>query len=267
MPVMARAVQRALRGVLILAAALLLLCGCEPPAEPAGREDREAGAGALRLTYYGQSSFLVEAGVRILIDPYSPELGYGVIDLPADLVTMSHHHLDHNYGAGGRGARILPGLTPEGDWNPLQEALGAVQIHTVNSFHDRRRGDWLGKNSIFVFQTASLRLVHLGDLGHPLDEEAVAQIGRADLLFIPVGGHYTLPYEEALEVIARLSPAIVIPMHYRTASHGDRNLATLEEFLDRGPPYPVRAKQSHITIRREELPAETEIWAMEYELP
>ena len=78
----------------------------------------------------------------------------------------------------------------------------------------KRQGRNLGKNSIFVFETPSLRLVHLGDLGHLLTDDQIGLIGKADVLMIPVGGYYTISPEDALEVIARISPSVVIPIHY-----------------------------------------------------
>lgn len=260
-------------GVLLLAV-LLFAGGCaiEPEDQeeagklPDNHEKKEATA-SLSLTYYGQAAFLIDAGEKILVDPYRPELGYGRIDLPADLVTVSHHHFDHDYADGGQGAEALFGLSPAGEWQQVQKDAGFARIYSVNTYHDSNNGSWLGKNSIFVFEIAGLRLVHAGDLGHPLGRDEIEQIGQADLLFIPVGGHYTLPYEAILQVIEELKPAVVIPMHYRTEYYGDHNLGTLFDFLNQDPPYPICKKSSLITVSKEELPASTEIWTMEFQLP
>ena len=37
-----------------------------------------------------------------------------------------------------------------------------------------------------------------------------------DLLFLPVGGRYTIDARDADEVMDQLNPALVVPMHYRT---------------------------------------------------
>lgn len=260
----------------LLMALLLFAGGCAGPPEiqeetddelKIGEEEKEDAA-SLALTYYGQAAFLMDAaGKKILVDPYRPELGYGRIDLPVDLVTISHHHFDHDYAEGGRGAKVLLGLSQDGEWQKVEEDAGFAKIYSVNTYHDSSNGSWLGRNSIFVFEIAGLRLIHAGDLGHPLGLDEIEQIGPADLLFIPVGGHYTLPYEAILEVIEGLKPAAVIPMHYRTTYYGDHNLGTLQDFLNQDLPYPVREKNSSITVNKEELPASTEIWTMEIQLP
>ena len=35
------------------------------------------------------------------------------------------------------------------------------------------------------------------------------------MLFLPIGGTYTLDYKQAFEYVEQLAPKIVIPMHYR----------------------------------------------------
>lgn len=47
----------------------------------------------------------------------------------------------------------------------------------------------------------------------------------------------------------------------------DMNPSTLDEFLDRGRPHTVYRKGHSIKISGADLPAETEIWAMEYVIP
>ena len=70
----------------------------------------------------------------------------------------------------------------------------------------------------------------MGDFGQAaLREEQAAAIGAVDLLFIPVGGGPTLGADGAREIVARLAPRWVVPMHYRTPRIGF--LDTAEEFL------------------------------------
>ncbi len=220
------------------------------------------------LTYLGHSAFLIDNGLKILVDPYSPGLGYGEIDLEADLVIISHEHEDHNY-CPGRCGQVLRGLAPSGEWNRQDLDFQGLRIYNVDSYHDAHDGSRLGKNSIFVLEMPGLRIVHLGDLGHRLTEEQRAQIGKVDLLIIPVGGYYTLPVEEVLAVIDHLQPRAVIPVHFRTAHNSHTPIGSVEEFICLDLPCQVKYKDSRICLAGEDLPdpGQTEIWVMEYMLP
>jgi L-ascorbate metabolism protein UlaG (beta-lactamase superfamily) len=170
----------------------------------------------MRLTYYGHSSFLVEAhdGTRIILDPYrhgayDGALEYDPIDEPADMVLASHEHPDH--GA----TDTIPGR-PRVFVHPVTAKVGAVQIQGIEVAHDEAGGSKRGKNTILILDDGDVRLVHLGDLGHPLDEDTVRRIGRVDILMVPVGGFYTIDHDEAAAVVEALAPRVVLPMHYKT---------------------------------------------------
>jgi L-ascorbate metabolism protein UlaG (beta-lactamase superfamily) len=60
------------------------------------------------------------------------------------------------------------------------------------------------------------KICHLGDLGHPLTEELIEEIGEIDVLLIPVGGNFTITGKEAAVVCKTIKSNIVIPMHYKT---------------------------------------------------
>ncbi len=239
----------------------------DPP--PQDRSEQAKGDERMYLTYLGHSAFLINSdGLKILIDPYNPELGYGEINLEADLVIVSHEHEDHNHCPENCG-QVLRGLTDCGEWNRQDLEFEGLHIYNVNSYHDDHDGSRLGKNSIFVLEMPRLRIVHLGDLGHRLTEKQRAGIGRVDLLMIPVGGYYTLPLKEVLTVIEHILPRVVIPMHFSTAHHSHTPIGSVEELICMDLPYQVKFKDSRICLTDEELPdpGQTEIWVMEYMLP
>jgi L-ascorbate metabolism protein UlaG (beta-lactamase superfamily) len=99
--------------------------------------------------------------------------------------------------------------------SPLGDVIG------VASEHDEAAGTQRGPNTIFVFTLDGVRVCHMGDFGQRgLREEQAEAIGAIDLLFVPVGGGPTLGAEGAVEVIERLQPRWVVPMHYRTERIG-----------------------------------------------
>lgn len=191
----------------------------------------------LTLTWYGQSCFLLESasGTRVLIDPFSKGIGY---DLPAglraDAVTVSHEHADHDNVALAAGhPRVLRGLTADKKgWTKIDEKIKDIAIRSVGVYHDDKHGAERGLNTVFIFEVGGLRIAHLGDLGHVLDDDQLSAIGSVDVALVPVGGHFTVDAQAATRVIDQLHPRlVVVPMHFRTAASTVAQLATVDEFL------------------------------------
>lgn len=191
----------------------------------------------LTLTWFGQSCFLIEtaAGTRIITDPIPRGIGYELpVGLRADAVTISHEHPDHNnVGLVTGRPRIFRGLTADKKgWTKIDDKVKDVTIRSVGVYHDDKRGAERGLNAVFIFESGGLRIAHLGDLGHPLDDEQLSAIGSIDVVLVPVGGHFTIDARQASRVIDQLHPRLVIvPMHYRTAVSTISQLATVDEFL------------------------------------
>ncbi len=223
----------------------------------------EEGWPLVRITYLGHATFLVEGqGVRVLIDPYDERVGYPVVPVEATVVLVSHEHADHNNVSMARGApRVIRGLA-DGQWRTVRETVDGVTISTIPTFHDNSRGSQRGRNSAFVMEVEGLRVVHLGDLGHPLDEETAGAVGRPDVLMIPVGGHYTIDASQAYDVVARVQPPVAIPMHYKTEVNATWPLAPVEDFLRL---VRIHRRVGHTaTVEKATLPRETEVWVMSW---
>lgn len=182
---------------------------------------RAAGAPVVgKLTWYGQSCFLLEtaAGTRVLMDPFGKAPGRQVpAGLRADLVTISHEHPDHNNTRMSTGSpRVIHGLTADKKgWTRVEEKFRDVSIRSVGVYHDGKRGAVQGLDTVFIFEVGGLRIAHLGDLGHVLDDDELEAIGSVDVLLVPVGGATTLDAYQATRVIDQLHPRLmIIPMHY-----------------------------------------------------
>lgn len=214
--------------------------GATPPADgPTATAEatatEAAPAGAVELTWWGQSMFVLRSPGRtaVLLDPYG-DIGYRLPDpeeLDVDAVTVSHEHFDHNNVALGGGATVLRGLTVDG-YAEVNEEIGDVRIHAVPSYHDDEEGAQRGRNAIFVLETGGLRVVHLGDLGHTLSEEQIALIGEVDVLLVPTGGFFTIDAGTATEVVTQLAPRVVVPMHFGTTAVAIPQLAPVDVFLE-----------------------------------
>jgi len=215
----------------------------------------------MKIKFYGHSAFMIttDAGVRIITDPYQSgafggALSYGKIIDEADIVLASHDHEDHNYTKDIKGK--FTHITKAGTHN-----IKGLKIKAIPSHHDASKGKERGSNLIFVVDADGLIIVHAGDLGHTLEKEAVEEIGKVDILLIPVGGFYTIDSREATKVMNDLKPAITIPMHFKT-DKCTFPISDVEEFI-RGKKGVKRAKASEIEIKKESLPKEHEIIVLE----
>jgi L-ascorbate metabolism protein UlaG (beta-lactamase superfamily) len=223
-----------------LAVALLVLAGA---AGFAGLAAWAADSGTpatpakVTLTWFGQSCFLLDtaAGTRVVIDPIPKGIGYDLpVGLRADVVTISHEHADHNnVGLVSGRARVLRGLTADKKgWAKIDEKVKDIAIRTVGVYHDENRGAERGLNAVFIFEVAGLRIAHLGDLGHLLDDKQLSAIGSVDVVLVPVGGTFTIDADRATRIVDQLRPRLVIvPMHYRTAVSTISQLAPIDPFL------------------------------------
>ncbi len=193
----------------------------------------------MRIEWYGQAAFrLVAPQATVFIDPFAdvaPMAARGIqFDYPpiegvsADLVLVTHEHLDHN------GVEAI-----EGDPPVLRSTAGRLEspigeVVAIASEHDAAAGTERGPNTIFAFTLDGLRIVHFGDFGQrALRDEQAAAIGSPDLLCLPIGGGPTIGAEQAVLIIERLEPQWVVPMHYRTPRIGF--LEPPDQFLERVP--------------------------------
>jgi L-ascorbate metabolism protein UlaG (beta-lactamase superfamily) len=180
----------------------------------------------MRIQWYGQSAFaLAGADAAVFIDPFgdmSALAGRGIhFDYPliegvsADLLLVTHEHRDHNaVEAIGGDPTILRSTAGK-----LESPIG--EVVAVSSEHDPAAGTERGPNTIFVFTLDAVRVAHFGDFGQAaLRDEQAAAIGEVDLVFLPVGGGPTVDAAQAREIVDRLGPRWVVPMHYRTPKIG-----------------------------------------------
>ncbi|MBI2669838.1 MAG: MBL fold metallo-hydrolase [Candidatus Yanofskybacteria bacterium] len=164
----------------------------------------------MTISWYGQACFRLESkGVSVLIDPFSKEIGLRPPRLNDQIFLVTHEHYDHN------NVKEVP---PESFviHGPGEYEKSGVYVEGISSYHDNVQGTQRGLNTIYMIRAEDMRLCHLGDLGQAkLNDEQIEQIGDVDILFIPVGGKYTIDGKEAVEVIKQIEPKIIVPMHYK----------------------------------------------------
>lgn len=168
----------------------------------------------MRIHFFGHATVGITAndGTRLLIDPYEPggfggKMNYPPIVNSFDAVVCSHDHPDHSALAHVQTATQLDAGT-----------LGPFEISRVTLDHDEYQGERFGGQvDALIIEVDGLRLCHLSDVGHSPIREHVRALGAIDVLFVPVGGFYTIGSHQALSWIRRVGAHTSIPIHYRTS--------------------------------------------------
>ena len=168
--------------------------------------------------------FEIISDKTLVTDPHPPILGKLPKDLTADVVTVSHNHMDHNFIKGVGGDPEI--IDKVGDFE-----TGDFQIKSIKTFHDGENGKKRGENIVFVISIDDLKICHLGDLGHILNNEQIKEIGKIDILMIPVGGFFTIDADIAVKVIKQLKPMVVLPMHYKVKGLIPLPIAGVDKFI------------------------------------
>ena len=206
----------------------------------------------MKIKWLGHACFVLtsDTGIKIITDPYvtGSSLSYSEIEESADIVTVSHNHGDHNNVSAVQGnPEVVRGTTE----------LKGIKFKGIPTYHDDAGGKSRGDNTILCFEVDGIRVCHLGDLGHQLSAQQLAELGKVDILLIPVGGFFTIDAKVASQVCNQLALKVVIPMHYKT-NKCEFPITGVDEFL-RGKKDVSRLDASEVEFKQEELPASTQI--------
>lgn len=203
----------------------------------------------------GHSSFRLRGKSATLVtDPYdSTFIGLKFPKhIAADIVTVSHTHKDHNETTQIEGNPFV--VTGPGEYEI--KGIGIVGSATDHG------GDVQLRNTIYRIEMDDLTIVHLGDLGRMLTSAEIDMLDGVDILFVPVGGTYTLDAAMAKKVIAEIEPSIVIPMHYHRPGIAFKELAPVSVFLKEMEAETVAA-QPKLTVSKGKLSEEKQIIVLE----
>src|SRR5581483_2872098 len=127
------------------------------------------------IVYLGHSSFKIKGKTAsVVIDPFDEKMiGMKFSRSQAEILLVTHHHMDHSKTDNVSDVkRVVDG--------PGEYEISGVSIIGIQTFHDDKKGAERGRNTIYVIEMDGLRLLHLGDLGHKLDESQIKEIGNID---------------------------------------------------------------------------------------
>ncbi len=208
----------------------------------------------LQIRWHGHSCFEITNDLTLVTDPHDGKsIGIPAPNVQGDIILVSHDHFDHSSGVKlveKEGSKVVT--------DDRKRNISNIEISGVESFHDENSGSKRGENVIYKFIMDGIKFCHLGDLGHELDDSAVNKIGSVDILFIPVGGNFTIDDKKAWIIIKKIRPKIIIPMHYKIGGLS-LSIAGLDPFLEQSK-YKVNHVGNEIDIEKEDIPSEPEVW-------
>lgn len=171
----------------------------------------------MELTWYGRTCIRLRGKDAVVVnDPYPSIVGPTGRGITGDVVTFSHPDDNHppkkatklsRDGGTAMPTSLEPAFVLDG---PGEYEVHDVLLTGVRTYRDNDKGSQRGRQTAFVMELDGVHTIHLGDIGHELTEEKLADIGRVEVVCVPIGGALTAATAAAL--VAQLDPKIVIPM-------------------------------------------------------
>ena len=207
----------------------------------------------LQIRWHGHSCFELTNDITLVTDPHDGKsIGLPPPSVTGDIILVSHDHFDHN------SVKTVEKEDSKVVTDERKRTIHNVQINGYPSYHDESHGEKRGKNIMYKFTYDGITFCHLGDLGHELDEKTIQQIGEIDILFIPIGGTYTIDADKAWNIVKKINPKITIPMHFKLEGLS-LPISGIDPFLEKNF-YKILKVGNEIDIEKDELPKEREIW-------
>ena len=196
--------------------------------------------GEIKVTWLGHAAFMIDYDVestRIIIDPFlgaSPLKPNEIKDV--DLILVTHAHEDHvgatcdilknnkdakvvaiyelaeHIGKECNASENMVGMNIGGTWI-FKKGAAEIPITQVQAMHSSMG---IGSATGFVIRFPEFSVYHSGDTGVFASMEIIGRLYNVRLALLPIGSHFTMGIDEAVEAVKLLKPEYVIPMHYDT---------------------------------------------------
>ncbi len=168
---------------------------------------------------------IINNNLNIYIDPFRID----VVSNDADIIFITHSHYDHfsiddimnikkdttkivstkdtykeikNYF---KDEDIII-VEPNKSYNILGINFSTVRAYNVNKEYHPIENDWIG----YILNIDEKKYYIMGDTDVNEDNSNI----ECDVLFIPIGGKFTMDYKEAADYTNSINPSVVIPTHY-----------------------------------------------------
>lgn len=192
---------------------------------------------SVEIKFLGHSAFLINSeNSTILIDPFlsqNPDFKGDINEIKPDDILLTHGHADHlgdaipiskNTGAiitavfelanycQTRGATTNPcslGGKLNFEWG------SAIFLNAAHS-SSTPDGSYAGCAASILLEINGIKIYNAGDTGLHSDLRMIGKLYKPDIAILPIGGHFTLGIDEAIQTVKWLNCKNIIPMHYNT---------------------------------------------------
>jgi hypothetical protein len=214
--------------------------------------------GGVNIHWYGHGFIYLTSsvGIRAAIDPFGPDTVHYKYPghLIADFVLITNEAEDHSAGPIFGDPLIFRSVMAVG----LNRANG-IPFYGISLQKDP--GSQGGANTAFTLTFDGVKFCYLGQINMPLLAQEREELGKADVVFLPVGLQ-ALSVDDFNQIVKELGATMVIPINYKTDFSGVLSLRTLDEYLS-ATKFPVRRVNSdEIVVNRAMLPGQPTVYVL-----
>jgi L-ascorbate metabolism protein UlaG (beta-lactamase superfamily) len=204
----------------------------------------------VEIIWLGRNCFRIKGrDGAVITDPSPPSSGYRLARQTADIITLSlRDDPAYSYVEGiPPGARVLDA--------PGEYEVGGILVTGVGV----KRPD--GSRTVaFLIELDGIRVCHLGLMNSAPTASVLEELGKVDILLLPVGGLNALSSAAAQDVMTTVDPRVAIPMNYKTEAE-TMELDPLERFLKETGS--KTEPQPRLNLTRSQLPSDLTLMVLE----
>ena len=193
---------------------------------------------------YCQSAIKISSNKNIYFDPYLIKEKTS----DADVIFITHEHYDHfdlesiNNIKKDDTIIVVPnsminkvsslfehneilGVDPDKEYNIYDFKFKTIRAYNNQKQFHPKDNNWVG----YLLYLDNLSYYIMGDTDDTIDARDV----KCDILFVPIGGTYTMNGVEGAHLSNTIKPKCVIPIHYKTIVGSEKELNDFLNNLDK----------------------------------